>query len=394
MSAASAETQAVRDSAGVRIVSYDVRDVAPKRWSVDARPMLEIGGADATGAMEFSDIMDVVSLASGTIVVANMKTNELRYFDRTAKFLRSAGRSGQGPGEFLQLWRLSVRGDTVVAFDFRYGPRLFAPNGELVRATANPTAPGYMLSGPIGSFADGTYLVRAARDVADASGYEGGTAVRHLIRVAADGNGGTAVGLFPMFETWSNPTASPGRNPVPFGPTLHAAVLADRYCTAYSSSYELRCHTPIGNLTLIVRRATQRVAVSDSARKAYERAIMNLRGEMGAPVPERLMEQRRRMLAATVYAERYPAFAALLAARSGELWVRDYRPEDGMSRGMFYPAPTTPTRWNVFASDGRWLSEITLPVRFTPFEIGTDYLLGVSRDEDDVERVTLWRLRR
>jgi glutamate mutase epsilon subunit len=61
---------------------------------------------------------------------------------------------------------------------------------------------------------------------------------------------------------------------------------------------------------------------------------------------------------------------------------------------MFYPPPTTPTHWNVFAPDGRLLSEVTLPARFTPFEVGADYVLGVSRDNDDMERATLLRLRR
>lgn len=391
--AATAAAQSVRDSAGVRLVSYDARSVAPQRWSVEARPVLEIGGADGSGPTEFSDIVGVVSLANGTIVVGNMKTNELRYFDRAGTFLRSAGRSGQGPGEFMQLWRVAARHDTVVAFDFRYGPRLFAPNGQLIRSVSQASLEGGPPDQSIGPFADGTFLIAASMNIDDPSGYDGSTAMRRVLRVAADGRDAAAVGRFPMYETWSNP-AEPGRRPTPFGPVLHVVVLADRFCSGYSRSYELQCYTPNGNLTLVLRRATQSVPISDSARKAYELSVLKARGEIGAAVPERLVEQRRRMLAATVYAERYPAFAAVLAARSGDLWVRDYRPEDGVSRGMFHPAPTTPTQWKVFAPDGRWLSEINLPARFTPFEIGADYLLGVSRDEDDVERVTLWRLRR
>lgn len=387
--AATAAAQYVRDSAGARLVSYDARSVAPRRWNVEERPLLEIGGADGSGPTEFSDIVGVVALANGVIVVGNMKTNELRYFDRTGKFLRSAGRSGQGPGEFMQLWHLAVRHDTVMAFDFRSGPRLFAPNGQLIRSVSLASLEGGPPAQPIGPFADGTFLVAPSVNVDDPSGYDGSTAMRRVLRVAADGRDAAAVGRFPSYETWSNP-AEPGRRPTPFGPMLHIVVLADRFCTAYSRSYELACHTPNGDLTLVLRRETQSARTSDSVRKAYELSVLKVRGETGTAVPE----QRRRMLAATVYAERYPAFAAVLAARSGDLWVRDYRPEDGISRGMFYPAPTTPTQWKVFAPDGRWLSEITLPTRFTPFEIGPDYLLGVSRDEDDVERVTLWRFRR
>ncbi len=184
MSAASAEAQSVRDSAGVRIVSYDARSVAPQRWSVEARPVLEIGGADGNGPAEFTDIVGVVLLAYGAIVVGNMKTNELRYFDRAGKFLHSSGRNGQGPGEFMQLWRVAARHDTVVAFDFRYGPRFFAPNGPLIRSLPHVSLEGGPPAQPIGPFADGRFLVAVSMNTDDPSGYDGSTAMRRVLRVA------------------------------------------------------------------------------------------------------------------------------------------------------------------------------------------------------------------
>ena len=33
-----------------------------------------------------------------------------------------------------------------------------------------------------------------------------------------------------------------------------------------------------------------------------------------------------------------------------------------------------------------------MPARFTPLEIGTDYVAGLWRDPDDVEYVSLYRL--
>ncbi len=35
-----------------------------------------------------------------------------------------------------------------------------------------------------------------------------------------------------------------------------------------------------------------------------------------------------------------------------------------------------------------------MPVRTAPLDIGRDYLLGLTRDELDVEQLTVWRLRR
>jgi len=37
---------------------------------------------------------------------------------------------------------------------------------------------------------------------------------------------------------------------------------------------------------------------------------------------------------------------------------------------------------------------VELPSRFTPSEIGVDYVAGMARDEDDVERVEVYRLRK
>jgi hypothetical protein len=53
---------------------------------------------------------------------------------------------------------------------------------------------------------------------------------------------------------------------------------------------------------------------------------------------------------------------------------------------------STPTSWRVFDKAGKWLGTVTLPARFNPMDIGTDYVLGLWRDEDDVEHVRMYRL--
>jgi hypothetical protein len=46
----------------------------------------------------------------------------------------------------------------------------------------------------------------------------------------------------------------------------------------------------------------------------------------------------------------------------------------------------------VFASDGTWLGTVELPPRFTPWHIGRDFVVGVWRDDFDVEHVQLYAL--
>lgn len=51
-------------------------------------------------------------------------------------------------------------------------------------------------------------------------------------------------------------------------------------------------------------------------------------------------------------------------------------------------------RWTVFDSEGRQLGTLTLPARFRVTDVCADYVVGVGRDELDVEKVQLFRLDR
>jgi hypothetical protein len=46
----------------------------------------------------------------------------------------------------------------------------------------------------------------------------------------------------------------------------------------------------------------------------------------------------------------------------------------------------------VFDATGRWLGDMSMPPRFVPLEVGADYVLGRSRDADNVPRAVMYRL--
>lgn len=83
-----------------------------------------------------------------------------------------------------------------------------------------------------------------------------------------------------------------------------------------------------------------------------------------------------------------------MLATSGELWVSEFDRSEGSLGPPAFRTTPTPLRWSVFGADGAWLSDIVPPARFTPHEMGSDYVIGVSLDADDVERVTMYRIRR
>lgn len=76
-----------------------------------------------------------------------------------------------------------------------------------------------------------------------------------------------------------------------------------------------------------------------------------------------------------------PHFDDMVTADDGSVWVKRY-------------LSIAPRRWYVFDKDGRWLGSLDLPDRFTLKGISDDLVYGVSRDADDVESVTVYRIRK
>jgi len=91
----------------------------------------------------------------------------------------------------------------------------------------------------------------------------------------------------------------------------------------------------------------------------------------------------RELSSVTPYPERRVAYGDIAVDSEGCLWVGEYR---------FGSDP--PTRFDVFDAGGRWLGEMQVPEGFEVFEIGTDYVLGVQRDELEVEHVRMYGLSR
>ena len=78
-----------------------------------------------------------------------------------------------------------------------------------------------------------------------------------------------------------------------------------------------------------------------------------------------------------------PAFTNFLLDSEGNLWVKRFHPpwEEG-------------NRWGVFSPDGEFYGNVDMPIGLDVMDITGDYVLGVTRDDLDVERVELLALRR
>ena len=78
------------------------------------------------------------------------------------------------------------------------------------------------------------------------------------------------------------------------------------------------------------------------------------------------------------FPERMPLYRRLMVDAQRNLWAERFRP--------FWEEESS---WYVFDEQGVWLGEVATPPGLYIFEIGTDYVLGVRRDELDVPFVVM-----
>lgn len=378
--------QTVRDSAGIRVARY-LRSAAPiQRWTIDPKPVLEIGGAAGEGPSEFAEIRGLVRFDDGRIAVANGATNEIRIFASNGAFQIGAGRAGQGPGEFRRLLRLFRFSDTLAGVDGDSRIQVFAADGRLVRSLSPIRPADHRSPQIVGVLQNGAPVVAATRSGPQQAADDVIYSYAVFRTALAD-------------DTLTELLVLPGYREVRVGQAPSRLLLdgegtvtarAARICAGFSSRYDLTCYDASGMVTTRITRETAAVVPTDSDRSVVRNAYLAANRD----APPRVREQMERAVQEFRFADRVPAFSRLRISSSNELWVSEFDPTTNLPGTAALHAPARPQRWSVFSLDGRWLSDIVLPARFVAHDMGRDYVAGVSFDVDGVERVTVLRVRR
>jgi hypothetical protein len=371
----------VRDSAGVRIVE----NAAPawkdgEGWRLSAEPSLDIGMLDGPPQYQFGRVTGAVRLGDGTVVVGDDQSKELRFFDRSGRHLRTVGREGGGPGEFKAVGLLGVVGDSLMVGDYNNRRvSVFAPDGKLVRAVPLDAAGSRDFTIPVGYLGDGSVLVSSS-GVFDGGSRSGVSrdSVRYL-RLAPAGGAPRELGRFAgseMFVQSGGGTVMVG--PRAFGRSAEISVVPDGFFYGASDTYQIGRYDASGRLLRLVRRPQEVRPVTPADIERYREARLKLAAETRGG---RFRQMQEKSLAAMSYPETMPAYGDVQADRAGNLWVSD-----------FQVTPEDPGTWTVFDPEGRMLGTVATPARFRAFEIGADYVLGVWKDELDVDHVRMFRL--
>lgn len=379
---ANASRAVMRDSAGITIVENVLPDAATTTWwSLSPTPEMDIGTAQGSEAEALFRVVDAVRLSDGRVVVANGGSSEVRYYRPDGSLEVSVGRQGGGPHEFGRLADLILLdGDTVAARD-GVDNRLLVldAEGQIAREFGPPAETP---AGLIGATRAGGWVGSLGGPVGLPESMEDGTFRPDVLYGAFPADAGAVtdtIGRFAGSERYMHIRASGGSiqgieiTTPPFARTSTFRFHDDLLYVGTQDAPEIRVYALDGALIRIIRTAP---ALQPVTPELLDRFIE----WRVAALPEERRADTRESLRNLPRGEFVPPYGTFLLDRTGQLWVQDH------------PGTADGDRWSVYDRDGARVARIALPERFTPYDIGRDWILGRQLDELDVEHVRVYTL--
>lgn len=268
----------VRDSAGIEIVENQSPTWSEaSAWTVGDDPLFVLRGSDGGDENRLLDPTSIDVDSRGRIIVGDgnqVGWDAVLVYDSTGRFQFQAGRDGEGPGEFGQLWwASSYRGDSIVAFDMS-GDKLsiFSPQGDFVRMLRTPSLQvepgppgtyGYT-AGADAAYGDGHFLAYplGALDVSDGPGPAW---YKHLLlRLSPDGMSWDTLGTFEISQQYWSGTS---QTQFWYGPIAVSALGENLLYFGRGDSFEVGVYEATGRLRRLIRRSHEPRPVTDALRR-------------------------------------------------------------------------------------------------------------------------------
>jgi hypothetical protein len=376
----------VRDSAGIRIVDNQLADGAVPR-SI-GQPLVRIGQVEGHPSYQLYRVDSAVRLADGRIVISN-GGSELRFYDATGAHQLTTGRAGDGPGEYRSIrYMRSMRADSLLVYDGgRRRISIVSPDGTHVRDFAAPAVGEGVEGNVVVALADGTLLVTRTTNVPSRTV----TRMQDTVHLAAIDPAGTAqrLGEYPGGDRQINISESGGEITsieivgLLFSRAMLTVASRDRFYVASNHSWQIDVRDGTGSLQSIVRRtdAIPQALNNELVSAEIERRLAQMREQAAANGGDVDLAGQRRRLEGMPRVESLPAYAAVTAVQGGGVWVREYVP----------PAAESETAtWSVLDGSGALTMQVAMPAAFRPMYIDDDVVIGVIRDDLDVEYVHVY----
>ncbi len=370
-----------RDSSGVAIIENRGNPWATEPlWRLSVEPVLRIGTATGDSMMLFDEIEGIAILTDGRIVVSNQGTSSIRWFDAQGRFLFERGRAGAGPGEFSSLQDvMRIAADSIVAVDGS-GRRmtLFSKDGSLgptIRVVGLPAS-----ASSVHRLSAGSWIVATSGMSSRQLGPERKPGIFRLdspiLKISPDGSVIDTLGIFPQHEIEIKESSW---GPAYYGKRTTSAVFGDQIFVGTGERLEVDVYTPDGKRVRSIRAPDVNLFMTPE-RDAEFRNFMRSRNANDPP--DRKAEAERRVLAMNL-PTMIPGYKLIMTDDSGNLWLAEYRFD-----------LTSPRRFLVFGPDGRFISVVAVPERFTPLTITRDHIWGRATDSLDVEYVVGYAIAR
>lgn len=375
----------VRDSSGITIIESRAASWGRgEEWRVTPEPSLVIGVLEGDSEYQLFDVGGAIRLEDGRIVLANAGTHELRFYDATGAFLMAVGGEGDGPGEFRDIgWLEALGGDTLATYDYRaHRISLFDTEGTFLSAAVPQPPEGEANPLFVGYLSDGSLLAVSLIAVSPATESGMHRNAQLLIRYRPDGTFIDSVGRFPGRETYVK--VDEGRvtaSALPLGRQGAYAASDEGIYVGGADRSEFGLFGIDGRLLRVVRWDQPPVKVTpemidEIKRRRSERWI---EANLDAAFRAQLAAMQEEM----PWPDRLPAYSRFIVDADKNLWVEHFST----------PMETT-SMWRVFDPAGILLGEVEVPAGVRIFQIGSDFILGVGRDEMDVEQVRVYGLKK
>ncbi len=365
----------VHDSAGVTIA--DNHAPRPRSaWRMLPAPD-RVPISDSLPHQPFYQVRDIAIGRDGSFVVA--EDTRLRVFSPRGVEMSSIGGEGQGPGEFVHIAGVVLRGDSILALDRGLMRLSVFHSGRIIRVVPLSFETPAPLQG-LYSLADGSLLSRLMQ-TASLLGSERRDG-RHrlperLYRYTSEGRPTSSIGPEPGAEVLlAHIGGILGFTDPPFGRQPSVGTWKSHVFVGAGDGISVNVLDSDGTLRRVIRITgvdlsitagdvdawvSQRTAsmANDPMRRRYVDAVRNL-----APPGER------------------PGYARFLVSANGDLWLENY------------PARTGATRlWHVVdAGTGRYCGTLRLPEGLTLYDVRDGRAAGVYIDENGSEQVRLYEV--
>lgn len=359
---------ALRDSAGVAMFEAWPASQRAASWTVRSPPDLLIG--DAAAGEPLYRVQAGRLFADGSFVIANGGNSALRFYTRDGVLERSAGREGSGPNEFRWFAFVELIADSVWVYDpSNQRVSVLDRAGEFIRLIPLTTLSPEVVSFAEGVFDDGSILLRSMESGDKPCGLRRHYARRMVLH--PDGAIGD-LGRFFLGESYCSRSGSEWVDlALPWAQVGLTSVRGGEWFFSAGERYRVEQYATGGRLRGVFSYLADPEPLTQHD---LDEHLSDNRAAAGR------ITLRARLMREAPRPERWPAYAQLVIDREGNVWAA---PHAGFS---------PQNCWHVYSRRPSRFATACLPDRLTVLDIAQGALLGVLRDENDVERIARYRL--